>query len=381
MKLTFLAGVACFVSLQGLLLAHEPVTRARTVVNIPDVAGFLTLKCDFHIHTIFSDGKVWPDVRSEEAWREGLDAIAITDHIEYQPHKKDMVIDLNRSYEIAKTAGDDLKVLVVHGSEITRGMPPGHINAIFLTNSIPLKQTNWVDAQKAAQEQGAFMFWNHPGWERQITNGLVKWYPEHTAMLEAGRLHGIEVVNGREYYPEAHQWAVDKKLAMLSNSDIHTALNLDYHVHDGDHRPLTLVFAKARTIEALREAMFARRTAVYSGDRLIGDEQFLKPIFEKSVRFDQDTIQFLAKKKVNVQVSNDSDIDYQLELASAPEGFIAPKKLTLPGRKTVIVTLESGFRPPGAGSETALVYNVTNLLVAPVKPLKVALPVKLVFGN
>lgn len=380
MKLTSLVA-ACLVSFQGLLLAHEPVTRARTAVNIPDVAGYVTLKCDFHIHTIFSDGKVWPDVRSEEAWREGLDAIAITDHIEHQPHKKDMVIDLNRSYEIAKAAGDDLKVMVVHGSEITRGMPPGHINAIFLTNSIPLKQTNWVDAQKAAQEQGAFMFWNHPGWERQITNGIVKWYPEHTAMLEAGRLHGIEVVNGREYYPEAHKWALEKNLAMLSNSDIHTALNLDYHVHDGDHRPLTLVFAKSRSIESLREAMFARRTAVYSGDRLIGDEQFLKPIFEKSVRLDQESLQFLAKKKVNIQASNDSDIDFQLELASAPEGFIAPKKLTLPGRKTVVVALESGFRPPSAGRDGTLVYKVKNLLVGVEKPLQITLPLKLVFGN
>ena len=47
-----------------------------------------TLKCDFHIHTVFSDGKVWPDIRVAEAWQEGLDAIAITDHIEYRPNKE-----------------------------------------------------------------------------------------------------------------------------------------------------------------------------------------------------------------------------------------------------------------------------------------------------
>ena len=63
-------------------LAHEPVTRARTPVNIPDIPGYVTLKCDFHIHTVFSDGLVWPTVRTEEAWRQGLDAIAITDHNE-----------------------------------------------------------------------------------------------------------------------------------------------------------------------------------------------------------------------------------------------------------------------------------------------------------
>jgi predicted metal-dependent phosphoesterase TrpH len=381
MKLPLLSLVAVFASLTPALFAHDPVTKARTPVNIPDVAGYLTLKCDFHIHTVFSDGQVWPNVRAEEAWREGLDAIAITDHIEYQPHKKDMNANLNRPYEIAKETGDNLKVLVVHGSEITRSMPPGHMNAIFLTNSTPLEQKDWMDAHKAAQAQGAFVFWNHPGWERQITNGLVKWYPEHTRLLEAGMLHGIEVVNGRDYYPEAHRWAVEKHLAMLSNSDIHAPLNMDYHVHDNDHRPLTLVFAKERTIDSLREAMFARRTAVYSGNRLIGDEQFLRPIFEQSVRFDQEAIRFLTKKRVTVQVSNDSDIDYELELVSAPEGFVAPKKAILAGRKTVLMALESGHRPPGAASQNALVYRVTNLLVGPDKPMEVTLPIKLTFGN
>ena len=57
-------------------------------------------------------------------------------------------------------------------------------------------------------------------------------------------LHGIEVVNEQQYYPEAHRWCLDKRLTMLSNSDIHNPLNLDYHVHQGDHGPLTLVFAR-----------------------------------------------------------------------------------------------------------------------------------------
>lgn len=47
--------------------------------------GFHVLKCDFHTHTIFSDGRVWPTMRVDEAWKDGLDAIAITDHIEVRP--------------------------------------------------------------------------------------------------------------------------------------------------------------------------------------------------------------------------------------------------------------------------------------------------------
>lgn len=51
-------------------------------IKIPDILGYKTLKCDLHLHTVFSDGTVWPAERVEEAWRKGLDAVAITDHIE-----------------------------------------------------------------------------------------------------------------------------------------------------------------------------------------------------------------------------------------------------------------------------------------------------------
>ena len=63
-------------------------SQNRTEINIPDIPGYLTLKCDFHMHTVFSDGDVWPTVRVQEAWLEGLDAISITDHIEYLPHSR-----------------------------------------------------------------------------------------------------------------------------------------------------------------------------------------------------------------------------------------------------------------------------------------------------
>lgn len=69
----------------------------RTVLRLPNVSGYNVIKADFHMHTVFSDGKVWPDFRVGEAWVNGLDAMAITDHIEYQRHKDDMPKNLNRS--------------------------------------------------------------------------------------------------------------------------------------------------------------------------------------------------------------------------------------------------------------------------------------------
>jgi predicted metal-dependent phosphoesterase TrpH len=379
--LIFAAALAVCTSATA--LAHEPVVRARTEVNIPDVAGYLTLKCDFHIHTVFSDGLVWPSVRPEEAWREGLDAIAITDHIEYQPHKSDLTTNHNRSFEIARGPGEALGLVVIKGSEITRAMPPGHMNAIFLTDSRPLAVPDWREAVRVARDQGAFIFWNHPGWEKQITNGQVIWYPEHTELLDQGRLHGIEVVNDRYYSPEAHRWAVEKKLTMLSNSDIHQPLNLDYHVHAGDHRPLTLVFAKEHTAKAIKEALFARRTAVYSGNRLIGDEQFLRPIFNQSVRLKQTSATIKGKQAVLLQLSNTSDLDFELERAGDLPEISLPQSVRVPAHKTVLLELKGKADAATGRHPLVLEYRVTNLLVGPDEPLSARFPIEVtvVRGN
>ncbi len=76
-----------FSVLLHLLFAGLATGDVRHEINIPDILDYKTLKCDLHIHTVFSDGLVRPTVRVDEAWREGPDAISITDHIEYQPHK------------------------------------------------------------------------------------------------------------------------------------------------------------------------------------------------------------------------------------------------------------------------------------------------------
>jgi hypothetical protein len=44
--------------------------KKRQIIQIPNVDGFQTLKCDLHMHTVFSDGQVWPGVRVQEAWQE-----------------------------------------------------------------------------------------------------------------------------------------------------------------------------------------------------------------------------------------------------------------------------------------------------------------------
>lgn len=341
---------------------------------MPDIPGYRTLICDFHTHTVFSDGKVWPDIRAEEAWREGLDAIAITDHIEYQPHKADLPTAHNRSYEIAKPHGDDLGVIVIRGSEITRQMPPGHLNAVFLADARALDVTEWREAVSEAHRQGAFIFWNHPGWRGQQADGVAKWYDEHTELIVDGMLHGIEVMNGREYYPEAHRWCLEKKLTMLSNSDIHSPLNLDYAVHDGDLRPVTLVFARERSGDAIREALFDRRTVVYAANRLIGEGRFLKPLFERSINVPEAELPLKGTRRGYVQIHNHSNVNFELERIEQVPGVAVPANVTLHGGRTSLFQVSGVKDAPAGRREVRARYRVLNLLVAPEQALEIEIP-------
>ena len=79
MKKLFLSLALCGIVQMGF---GQAVDKS---IDIPDLDKYQTLKCDFHMHTVFSDGLVWPTVRVDEAYSEGLDAIAITEHIEYRP--------------------------------------------------------------------------------------------------------------------------------------------------------------------------------------------------------------------------------------------------------------------------------------------------------
>ncbi len=352
--------------------AQDISLRVRTPIRLPDLPGYLTLKCDLHIHTVFSDGLVWPTVRVEEAWREGLDAIAITDHLEYQPFKADVSTNHNRSYEIARDAGADLNVLVIHGAEITRQMPPGHLNALFLSDANALAVPDWFEAVQAARKQGAYIMWNHPGWGAQLIDRRVQWFPEHTRLLEAGLMHGIEIVNGGEYYPEPHEWAIAKNLPILGNTDIHQAVNLDYNVQGGGTRPLTLVFARERTVESIKEALFNRRTAVLAAGKIFGEASFLRPLFEGSVKALNAAPR---RERTLLQLHNDSSVDFLLERAAKPADVSIPEKITLGAGKTVLVEVRGLGKVPAAISRLDLSWRVTNLLTAPNTPLTVKLEV------
>ena len=56
------------------------ISEGRTPLYLPESEGYVLLKCALHLHTVFSDGSVCPTTRVEAAFREGSDAIGLTDH-------------------------------------------------------------------------------------------------------------------------------------------------------------------------------------------------------------------------------------------------------------------------------------------------------------
>ena len=153
----------------------------RHEIHFPALEGYQTMKCDLHMHTVFSDGQVWPPVRVAEAWRQGLDAISITDHIEYQPHKDDLPTNHSRPYNLALGAAKAHGLLLARGAEITRDTPPGHFNVIFLNDINPLDTKDFLEVIKQANKQGAFVFWNHQEWKGPEKG---RWLDVHTTMYE-----------------------------------------------------------------------------------------------------------------------------------------------------------------------------------------------------
>lgn len=340
-------------------LAVSASAAVRKEIRIPDIAGYRTLKCDFHMHTVFSDGNVWPTVRIDEAWREGLDAIAITDHIEYHPHKEDIAVKHERPYDLAVSKAKDMNILLVRAAEITRDTPPGHYNALFVKDIAALDIKDFLTQIKAANEQGAFVFWNHPGWKQKANESY--WFDIHKTLVDEKLIQGIEPFNGDEYYQDAHTWAGQYNLTLMGNSDTHSPMDPPLENH-AKHRTMTLVFAKDRSLDGIQEALKSGRTAVWAEDRIAGKAEFLKPLFEASVEFCP--VFRRSGNTAMLEIRNKSDVPFEL-------GRKGTKSLVLePNSTTIIrptVNKESG--------RAELNYEVKNLLIEPGKGLPITVTI------
>lgn len=360
--------------------AQDSVTKK---ISLPDIPGYVTLKCDFHMHTVFSDGHVWPSFRVNEAVRDGLDAISLTEHIDYEGYPDEVKRNYNRSYEIATESAKNKDLLIIRGAEISPRVPPYHNNALFLqdANIIPsaymkdwkkkfvMKDTITHEQLMApfleVKKQGAFVFYNHPGyswWDKKDTNIFTGFHKE---LYEKGILAGVEVVNSSRYNIIAHKIAMKYNLTMVCNTDEHYDMFARYYK---SHRPMTLVFAKNKSVEAIREALQNRRTALYFDDYIVARQPEAAAFFKAAV-------QVTTEKKVRngepillISFNNTSDIPYRIKV-SAPfdiEGLPLGQTTFAPHETTVII-LKAIWKYP---EQIPVQVEVSNIIVSPDEALK-----------
>jgi len=350
-------------------------TGERKNVNFPDIPGYKTLKCDFHSHTFLSDGNVSPEFRVKEAWADGLDVIAITDHIDELPKakfdKKGKTELYQQAYSTAKKSG----IILIAGGELTKIKPVGHYNLLFLKSFGSVKRGRYMSVLKRAKKQSAFIVWNHPGWGKK--NAKSTWYKVQSRIYQKGLMNGIEIANGRKLYPSAFQWAIEKNLTIFGNSDIHDSTKNSYREMKGEHRPMTLVFAQDTTLQSIKEALTAKRTSVYYKEELYGEEKFLIPLFTSSIEIPNKNIilyQGFSSKTAVIVIINNSCFDYKLKLA------VQINDLELPGEITLKANSKNEFivkvKPDAVVGERdyKCPYNIDNLYKSSNENIQIEIP-------
>lgn len=308
---------------------HEP---CRKEIILPQVKEYTVFKADLHTHTIFSDGLVHPKYRVLEAWQDGLDVYAVTDHIEYRPteaifyeylkgytdkeylpgtkgvNPETQKIDLNQSVKLSQEEALKYGLLIIPGSEITRdGTKVGHFNALFTTDNNKIYDKDPAQAVRNAKAQGALVMHNHPGWKRENLN-MTK---TEEIVYGEGLIDGVEIMNGKEFYPGMIDRANEKKIFMSANTDIHRTTGSDFRL-TGHDRPMTLILAKEKTLESIREALESQRTLAYAYHNVCGPEQLVKDFFAASVQ---------VKRLPNgeVQLTNLTSVPYIIKIGNGSQ--------------------------------------------------------------
>ena len=344
---------------------YRMMSGVRKVISIPDIDGYKTFKCDFHTHTVYADAHVSPEGRVQEDWYDGLDVMAMTEHVGVHKTGIDMP-DRNVPIVKAKAEGAKFGMIVIPGVEITRAKPFGHMNFLFvkdanvfsedrymtdkdgeyLTDELGRKINNDETLQDdiaAALEQDCFIQWNHPGWPDRKCD----MYDIHKDMLAKGQIHAVEICNHQEWYPKVLDWFDEYHIPMTANTDQHSPIDYNYgHVI----RPMTLVFAKEYTLESIREAMFAGRMVAFWDQTLAGDATWLEQLVHHSLQ-----VRVIDAAKGRIEVTNISDIRFETMYGSHMNPVI------LYPRSAIIMTVKKGQKIEFLNCYTGRQHLHTNL--------------------
>lgn len=371
------------------------------IINFPNTEKYKVIVADLHTHSVFSDGAVWPNVRVEEAVRDGIDLLAITEHLEYQPHIDDIPHpDRNRSFDIAEDIAKNKDLTVINGAEITRMFPPGHINAIFIEDANKLiyldeakiseakeilkevpeesltnyEDLSWLeDAALAslwpvksalieARNQNAFTFWNHPAWSSEEFIGQPMLREIHKEFFRDNLLHGIEVANGDGYSEEAFRIALEYGLTVLGTSDVHGLIDWDYPSSIGAHRPVTLILSESNSIDAIKSSLFSGKTVVWFKNNLIGLEDNILELTNSYLKAKK--VEILENSDIaRVEIENVSDVRFIIQVLDQSSVVNESNLIEIAPNEKTVLQIDNGIE------KGSLDVKILNAFIAPNKNL------------
>ena len=371
------------------------------IINFPNTEKYKVIVADLHTHSVFSDGAVWPNVRVEEAVRDGIDLLAITEHLEYQPHIDDIPHpDRNRSFDIAEDIAKNKDLTVINGAEITRMFPPGHINAIFIEDANKLiyldeakkseakeilkevpeesltnyEDLSWLeDAALAslwpvksalieARNQNAFTFWNHPAWSSEEFIGQPMLREIHKEFFRDNLLHGIEVANGDGYSEEAFRIALEYGLTVLGTSDVHGLIDWDYPSSIGAHRPVTLILSESNSSDAIKSSLFSGKTVVWFKNNLIGLENNILELTNSYLKAKK--VEILENSDIaRVEIENVSDVRFVIQVLDQSSVVNESNLIEIAPNEKTVLQIDNGI------DKGSLDVKILNAFIAPNKNL------------
>ena len=369
---TFSASAQYFAAPHGTNPDMVPLTihqykESRKEIILPQVRGLNIYKADLHMHSIFSDGSVTPQFRVQEAWQDGLDVIAITEHMEYRGMEQTMIdflkgyvaegtkaintvlmdspadergiqTDQNLPIRLAEQAAERYGITVIPGTEISRTPETiGHYNALFITDANEIYTADCYESFRKAKKQGALIVHNHPGWRRTS----MKIGPFEQKAYDEGLIDGIETFNSADIYPLAIERAKKYGFFMVGSTDAHGSVARDY-LMEHPIRNLTMVFAKDKSLKTLREAMDNNLTVAYAWGHMTGEASLLSDLFKASVQRRVERTD--AKGTRTVALTNTTSLDYALRVdGGTPFNLKAftTIQISVPADKKLVVSVEN----------------------------------------
>ena len=216
------------------------------------------LKCEFHLHTTYSDGAYSPAEMIQYYKEHGYDVVAVTDHTNIE--------GWHDGIAEAQAAGASAGVLVIEGGEISFRWEDNthkHILALFCHALDSTNEPTDLSLEEIFHDihaKGGLGIVAHP-WR-----GWSNWQQYQYA----------DYIDGWEYEP--HAISPEYRLWLL-NSDKIYMFNHDAHGYwlEGSEwaEAHTLLLSHNRTLSGVREALESRRIVVSYGSNYYGSSEAL----------------------------------------------------------------------------------------------------------